>query len=580
MSSANALDPRLRTLTTASERPNERQPQSTLLPRPPSDHTGSHIQNGPTSLPYPSVIPTNTTNSPPPYYPPQDGEDNGLSYQQGQLPSGDPNHDFKRSRACEACRGLKVKCTPDPTGEGPCKRCAKAGRACQITQPSRKRQKKTDTRVADLEKKIEILQRLTANINPAATERGQQDNSPVQAPYTAQSDATLYSRNDTSRASLPQQPGSGNWPTGYLPEDASGSQRAAPPTEPYVKAPQHFRTSISNNDNSPVVLASKANEARAMLDDVQMSFNNDSERDRSRPQPPAYSDVVDRGQITFDVAEQLFICYVEKMAPHFPAVVFPTGTTALQIRRQKPILFLAILAAAAGPIYPELQLDMTKEVMDIYANRIIVRGEKSLEIIQAIIVSTLWYYPPEHFEELKFYQLVHIAAVMAIDIGMGKSSRAQPNRSGSATGYFYSNPRLKQPSADSNSVEARRAWLACYFLCCNTSMGLRRPNLIRWSNFMSDSLKVLETSPDAVSSDKHLCAWVRSQHIAEEVGYQFSMDDPFAKVSITDDKTHYALKKFENDLASWRQDVPIEARSSKIHSQQDCEIMLTSHRLA
>jgi hypothetical protein len=430
--------------------------------------------------------------------------------------------------------------------------------------------------VADLEKKIEILQRLTANINPSAIDRAHlQNSSPTQAPYTPQSDTPFYGRNESSRPPPQQQAGSGNWPTGYLPEDASDSQRAAATAGTYVKPPQHFRTSNAKDDDA-VAMANKANEVRAMLDEVESSFNTDG---TGRPQAQAYSDIIDRGQISSDIADQLFNYYVDKMAPHFPAVIFPTGTNVTQVRRQKPILFLAILAAAAGPIYPELQLDMTKELMDIYANRIIVRGEKSLEIVQALVVSTLWYYPPEHFEELKFYQLVHIAAVMAIDIGLGKSSRSQPNRSGPATGYFYGN-RQRQSLPDSDSVEARRAWLACYFLCCNTSMGLRRPNLIRWSNFMTESLKVLETSSDAVASDKHFCAWIRSQHIAEEVGYQFSMDDPFAKVSIADDKTHYALKKFENDLAVWRQDVPIEARSSTLSSVLTLEVVLTMNRLA
>ncbi|KAL8856277.1 MAG: hypothetical protein Q9178_007114 [Gyalolechia marmorata] len=64
--------------------------------------------------------------------------------------------DTKRPRACEACRGLKVRCDPDPV-QGTCRRCAKAGRHCVVTAPSRKRQKKTDSRVAELEKKIDAL---------------------------------------------------------------------------------------------------------------------------------------------------------------------------------------------------------------------------------------------------------------------------------------------------------------------------------------------------------------------------------------------------------------------------------------
>lgn len=70
----------------------------------------------------------------------------------------DPLADLKRPRACDACRQLKVRCEPDEKHpSGSCKRCAKANRRCVVTPPTRKRQKKTDSRVSELEKKIDAL---------------------------------------------------------------------------------------------------------------------------------------------------------------------------------------------------------------------------------------------------------------------------------------------------------------------------------------------------------------------------------------------------------------------------------------
>ncbi len=80
---------------------------------------------------------------------------------------------------------------------------------------------------------------------------------------------------------------------------------------------------------------------------------------------------------------------------------------------------------------------------------------------------------------------------------------------------------------------------------------------------MMDCVEYLENSPEAAPSDRSLCHWVRSQHIAEEIGTQFSMDDPTASVSITDSKVQYALKGFENDLEKWSSQVPTEAQSRK-----------------
>ena len=73
---------------------------------------------------------------------------------------------------------------------------------------------------------------------------------------------------------------------------------------------------------------------------------------------------------------------------------------------------------------------------------------------------------------------------------------------------------------------------------------------------MDESLEILQNSPDALPSDKVLVHWVKLVHIGEEIGFQFSMDDPATNVAITDPKIQYALKGFERRLDEWRKDVP------------------------
>jgi hypothetical protein len=77
----------------------------------------------------------------------------------------------------------------------------------------------------------------------------------------------------------------------------------------------------------------------------------------SKPAPAhEYTDVVDRGLVTADMAATMFNCYVEQMAPHMPAVVFDAGTTSsAEVRKTKPTLFLAILAASSGSNFPDIQ---------------------------------------------------------------------------------------------------------------------------------------------------------------------------------------------------------------------------------
>ena len=85
-------------------------------------------------------------------------------------------------------------------------------------------------------------------------------------------------------------------------------------------------------------------------------------------------------------------------------------------------------------------------------------------------------------------------------------------------------------------------------------MILRRPNLLKWDNYLEQSIDYLETSKDAAPSDRLLCAFVRVQHISEEVGVEFSMNDPSAQISINDQKVKYQINEFERELKHWRRE--------------------------
>jgi len=91
-------------------------------------------------------------------------------------------------------------------------------------------------------------------------------------------------------------------------------------------------------------------------------------------------------------------------------------------------------------------------------------------------------------------------------------------------------------------------------------MVLRRPNLVRWTNYMKESIEVLETHPDAFPSDKLFCQHVKIQHICEDIGLQFLMDDNTATISITDPKVSYALNVLEAQLKNWKENIPAEYR--------------------
>ncbi|KAJ6445837.1 C6 transcription factor (War1) [Purpureocillium lavendulum] len=477
---------------------------------------------------------------------------------------GTTAEDAKKARACEACRGLKVRCEPDPGNEdGPCKRCRKAGRSCVVTAPTRKRQKKTDSRVSELEKKIDAL---TASLQARAAGAGGVGTGVLAQPHQpTQPTAAAPSADRPTGDGLSTIWGNGS--SGGLARSWSvDSQPQAQPTPSYPQGrpqaqsryPQH-RPSVFDE---PLVTAGQKRRASSPVDQREGSSDDAGSANAGSGTGPWLSlaprstegDIVDRGLMSMEKAAELFSRYKESMLRHLPAVVFPPRMSVTELRRTKPYLFLAVMAAAASEMHG-LQRVLHKDLMLLFAHKIVVAGEKNLELVQALHVAVMWYWPPEHFEELKFYQLVHMAAVMALDIGLGK--KAPPRRSIPPFSWREHQFR-RQPQPDPTSIECRRTWLTCHYLAANTSIALHRPNLLRWTPFMTECVEVLETSPDAAPTDKYLCHLVWTHRMGEEIGIQFSMDDPTPTINILDARTQYALRGFERDLEKYRGSVPKE----------------------
>ncbi|KYK55553.1 Fungal specific transcription factor [Drechmeria coniospora] len=498
-----------------------------------------------------------------------DDEDEDNDAAQQQQPQQSPHEhgpsadgvDAKKARACEACRGLKVRCEPDPNDEeGPCKRCRKAGRNCVVTAPTRKRQKKTDSRVSELEKKIDAL---TASLQARAS---QLPSLPPLAKPPLQSTNTTRPTGQAFHSLMGHVDAVRSWGNTGTP---SPSQ---PPPQPLPASQSH-----SHSHSQPQSVAGqkrKVSEQEQLdgpgdIDDAVHSHGHghgkpSSPRLASQPRPPPTlasashsddGDIVDRGLLTLEKAAELFSRYKDSMTRHLPAVVFSPSMTVMDLRMTKPYLFLAVMAAASSEMH-DLQRVLTKELMQLLAYKIVVAGEKNLELVQTLHVAVIWYWPPEHFEELKFYQLVHMAAVMALDIGLGRKA---PPRRGIHALSWREHQFKRLPQADPTSLECRRTWLTCHFLATNTSISLQRPNLVRWSSFMTESLELLASSPDAAPTDKYLCHLVWTHRMAEEIGGQFSMDeDPSAPVNLSDARTRFTLRALERDLEKYRDAVPRE----------------------
>lgn len=130
--------------------------------------------------------------------------------------------------------------------------------------------------------------------------------------------------------------------------------------------------------------------------------------------------------------------------------MFPSGTTATHVRETKPLLFLSILSiASVGCCTVAEQRDLAIEVRVYLADKAVVQGEKSIELVQALQVASFWYRAPDDYQQMNLNQLASITTTMAIDLGLDKIEVSKP--AGRALDTW-------------DRMEARRAWLGCFLL--------------------------------------------------------------------------------------------------------------------
>lgn len=134
-------------------------------------------------------------------------------------------------------------------------------------------------------------------------------------------------------------------------------------------------------------------------------------------------DIVERGVISSAEADALFRKYVWKKAPYFPFVVFSHDTDAQTLRRDSPFLFLAIMTASVEDQII-LQKTLWLEIREIIGRRIVVAGEKSLDLLQGLLVHVCWYH--YRFQTPDGQMIMFLSMAVALLVNLGRFSRGAP----------------------------------------------------------------------------------------------------------------------------------------------------------
>lgn len=245
-------------------------------------------------------------------------------------------------------------------------------------------------------------------------------------------------------------------------------------------------------------------------------------------------DLIDRGIITIEEARQFLLLYRNVNLTHLPLVAIQPETTADELRISKPILFKAIVTTAAAKARPEIFTGLSTEMIGEYVQRVMMNGEKTLELVQAISITSAWYHPTDKWATFRFYDYITLASTMAMDINLGDKENPQA------------------PHEPSEVIERKRALVGCFTHSSIVAFGMRRPNTLPFTTYMGEILEELSTKEPVLPSDKVLCGLARLFKIADEISATFSLTDAGREGHVSDHQLQLYITTFAHKLQAWR----------------------------
>ncbi|KAK4866695.1 hypothetical protein LT330_008248 [Penicillium expansum] len=219
------------------------------------------------------------------------------------------------------------------------------------------------------------------------------------------------------------------------------------------------------------------------------------------------------------VLEHLLVRF-RGMASYFPFVRLSPAWTAASMAEDRPFLLLAV-AAVASSKYCHLQGALIKQFKESLSQRVIIAGEKDLDLLQGLLVHLAWF----HFHLIpgsqQTYQYLQIAISMVIDLRVDQE----------ATDLLEQRTEL----GDTYTREACRAYLGCYYMsslydailhlnkrqwaCADLdriSMSLSKPNNLKFHEDMLRCAMMLQKQPE-FDTDHLIYPVTKVLQFAEEV---------------------------------------------------------------
>ncbi|KAF3071318.1 hypothetical protein GL218_00651 [Daldinia childiae] len=206
-----------------------------------------------------------------------------------------------------------------------------------------------------------------------------------------------------------------------------------------------------------------------------------------RPSTPASPspifDDVSVHKIPDTTAEELLDSFRNAFIPMCPVVHIPISTSSAELRRERPFLWLVIMALTSKMI--SQQFAMADTIWRIISHRVVLQHIVDLVYSSASSVSLLGL--SHHLKEDKPFMcmLSQLAVSLALELNIHHDTPTRPLR---RNRFPTQRPVDQRP----RTMEERRTMVAVYHLTSSTWLTYRQTEPIRWTSYLDDCLRILE----------------------------------------------------------------------------------------
>ncbi|KAG0150005.1 hypothetical protein CROQUDRAFT_652989 [Cronartium quercuum f. sp. fusiforme G11] len=267
--------------------------------------------------------------------------------------------------------------------------------------------------------------------------------------------------------------------------------------------------------------------------------------------------------LSSDEAVELFQIFFDKCNPHCCILERDFHTPTI-VGSRSPFLFTAVCAVASRYYdkRKDLHLNCLQSAKRI-AFDVMVKGYKSVEVVQAFLLLTLWNQPAERFEEDRTWAFSGIAIRMAIDLNLHRKTTAQLPLADTSSQKPIGDDGLMQQHEiyEKEILNRERTWLYCFILDRSLSAQMGKPYSIR-EDFIIRSSKNWHKHRCSVPDDSGITAMVDLHRIHSRI-LDTLYSDTCSNSGLNANLDYSLLMKtFSQSLDQWMTECTIQTKES------------------